>query len=690
MKRRTAIALVGVLVGVTISSEGIAAADLLPPQIHTVAGTGSCSGVVISGGPFDDVAAKSVPICGARSVSAVPGGGYLFVDEGNNLVREVSPSGTVTTVAGTTTVNAQNQIVPYTTDVDNVPATSSGLDDPVSVAALPSGGFLITEYCGSRVRLVSPDGTITTIAGIPPPDPPNPGGISCPNAGSNGSSGLGTSVQLNHPMDAQPTASGGVLIADYYNNRIMLLSPDGTISEIAGPGNGVSHPDSVSELQDGSGGYVFSEYENSDVREGSQEAATGTVTTVAGQPGSQGYSGDGGPATSAQLDAPDQVTSTPGGGFLIADTGNSVVRQVSPSGTIFTIAGDGFTSFGGDGGDATAAFLDAPASVSQLSNGNVLIADQNNDRIREITIPPVSTVSFSPASPNGNNGWYTSAVTAKVKATESAKVNCIFDPPAVPTVFGEIPSGCSALSISGDGFHTVYAASMNSFGDQENPIDAVVKIDTTPPVVTCNGNPSFRAGRRHAVVTATVTDQISGPVAPIVSAPANTSSVGTHDATLVGLNNAGALLDISCSYHVLAMSLNPTPKIIAAFAIRSNTTIGRLVVSRIPRGAAVNVVCTGQGCPFARALRVTGRQCKGKPCQDKAGKRYASPRGVDLTPLFAGAALAAGDKLTVSVTERNTVGKVWRYTIRAGRQPRELISCLEPGVATVGKGCTAR
>ena len=138
------------------------------------------------------------------------------------------------------------------------------------------------------------------------------------------------------------------------------------------------------------------------------------------------------------------------------------------------------------------------------------------------------------------------------------------------------------------------------------------------------------------------------------------------------------------------MSLNPTPKIIAAFAIRSNTTIGRLVVSRIPRGAAVNVVCTGQGCPFARALRVTGRQCKGKPCQDKAGKRYASPRSVDLTPLFAGAALAAGDKLTVSVTERNTVGKVWRYTIRAGRQPRELISCLEPGVATVGKGCTAR
>ena len=135
-------------------------------------------------------------------------------------------------------------------------------------------------------------------------------------------------------MDAQPSAGGGVLIADTYNNRIMLLSPNrpsrqslrsqvvaaattlgGTQSceGVAASDVEVHHPDSVSELQNGSGGYVFAEYEESAVREVSQEAptGTGTFTTVAGEPGSLGYTGDGGPATSAQLDVPEQVTGTP-------------------------------------------------------------------------------------------------------------------------------------------------------------------------------------------------------------------------------------------------------------------------------------------------------------------------------------------------------------------------------------------
>ena len=93
---------------------------------------------------------------------------------------------------------------------------------------------------------------------------------------------------------------------------------------------------------------------------------------------------------------------------MIADTGNEVVRQVSAIGTISTIAGDGFASFAGDGGAATAASLFGPACVSPLPNGNVLIADEDNDRIREVTIPSVSTIALNPASPNGSNGWYTS------------------------------------------------------------------------------------------------------------------------------------------------------------------------------------------------------------------------------------------------------------------------------------------
>jgi hypothetical protein len=694
MKRRVAFTVVAALLGMTAVTHWIAAAQPLPPQMHTVAGAGSCSGPVTLGGPCDGVSATSVPISGARSVSAVPGGGYLYIDWQNDLVRQVSPAGTVTTVAGTSTTNAQNQIVPDTTDVDGVPATSSGLDDPMSVAALPNGGFLITEYCGSRVRLVSPGppgvATITTIAGAPPPDPS--GSTSpCPNAGLNTSSGLrGTSVPLNYPMDAQPTASGGVLIADTYNNRIMLLSsqsPIATISEIAVG----QHPDSVSELRDSSGGYVFAELDESVVQEVSQEAPTGTVTTVAGEPSSLGYSGDGGPATSAQLDAPEQVTSTPGGGFLIADTGNAVVRQVSATGTISTIAGDGFASYAGDGGDATAASLFGPASVSPLANGNLLIADQYNNRIREITLPSASTISFSPSSPNGSNGWYTSSVTAKVKATEGAKINCILDPPAAPPAFGAIPAGCSytgsGAAVSGNGVHTLYAASQNSFGDQELPVDATVMIDTTPPTVSCNGQPSFRAGARHATVTATVSDAISGPVAPIVSARANTSNVGLHHATLAGVNNAGFVIDIFCNYTILPVKLKPAPSIHWTFATTGSTTIvRRLVVSNVAAQAAVNVVCTGTGCPFASAKDVTGAMCGAKPCT-ATPKLRRHRRTVDVTALLAHAQLHAGARFSISVTKKNTVGALWQFQARTDKAPSHRAGCLQPGSSQPDTSC---
>ena len=670
--------------------------------MHTVAGGGSCTTPAVNYAaqlvtlPCNGVSPTSVPIAQARSVAALAGSAFLYVDEGNQVVQEVT-GGTVTTVAG----GGSSCGYFNGNSCDGMPATSVSLDDPVGVAALPGGGFLVTEFAGARVLMVSPGppggATITTLAGTGIP------GV------DNGSTGAATAIQLNYPSDAEPTAEGGVLIANSGSNDIRYVAPDGTVSTVAGGGPcndatsscdgleagqvALDQPASVSPIQGGSGGFLIAEFGDSAVRE---VTPSGTFTTVAGIPGQTGYAGDGGPATSALLSQPEQVLSAPNGGFLIADTGNEVVRQVSPTGTISSVAGTpppGIATFAGDGGAATAASLNGPVSVSQLSNGNVLIADENNNRVREITIPSVSTISFSPASPNGGNGWYTSSVTATVKATESAKINCILDPPAAPPAFGAIPTGCpysgSGASISGDGVHTLYTASMNSFGDQEDPIDAIVKIDTTPPKVACNGRPSFPAGSRQTV-SATVTDEISGPVTPIVSARANTSHLGVHRATLKGLNNAGFLLDIFCNYVVLPVNLKPTPAVTATFAAtRSGTTVQRLIVTHVPGAAAVSVTCAGKGCPFSRASRVTGEECRGKPCQLKAGKRFTHPRSVDLTSLLVSDRLNAGDRLTVTVSSPIAVGRVWRYTIVAGKRPRQQVTCLQPGFSTPGKGCKA-
>lgn len=706
--KRFGVAIVSALVAASALPVTSAMADLLPPQMHTVAGGGSCTTPIEpppttqpTALPCNGASATSVPIAGARWVAAVPGVGFLYVDETDGLIQEVS-KGKVTTVAGG---GAFCDYANPGSACDGLPAISVKLDDPVAVAPTPDGGFLVTEYLGSRVLLVSPGppgaATISTLAGT---------GTQAQDGGAAGRPA--TSFPLDYPSDAEPTADGGVLIANSESNDIRYVAPDGWISTVAGgtagcpdsttycdglPASGVvlSQPSSVSPIQGGAAGFLIAEYGDHAVREVSQVAPFGTFTTVAGTPGHAGFGGDGGPATGALLQTPKQVLSTPDGGFYIADTGNNVIRQVSSDGTITTVAGTpGPFGYGdaGDGGPATAALLANPAAVSPTSSG-VLIADQGNNVIREMTLAAVSTVSLSPASPNGGNGWYTSAPTAKVKASQGATVNCTLDPTIAPPVFAAIPPGCSftgaGASVSGDGIHMLYAASMNSFGDQELPVTFVIKVDTKPPRVRCNGHPVFQAGARHARVRATVSDQISGPASPIVSVHANTSHVGVHHADIAGANNAGFTLDTICSYTVLPRALKPTPGVSAAFTTaHTGTTVKQLVVSKIPAAAVVNLSCAGSGCPFSSALRVTGQECQGKPCQAKRGERHKRPRTIDLTALLARTTLAAGDRLTVSVTAPNAVGRVWVFTMRAGEDPGRVTSCLAPGSTRAGKGCT--
>ncbi len=664
--------------------------------MHTVAGGGSCSGALVSGGLCDGVSALTVPIAGPRSVAALPGGGFLYVDAADDLVREVAPAGSVTTVAG----NGTTSDAP-----DGTLAVDSGLDDPVSVAALPDGGFLITEYAGSVVRMVSPGSpataTITTIAGE-----------SLGPVANNVLSGSATSIPLDYPTDAVPTPDGGVLIADTYDNYIRLVSaaaPGQTMTTIAGGGachdvttdcDGLSasavaldHPDSVSPLQDGSGGYLISEYDGSSIREVSQPSFSGTFTTVAGIPGDPGYSGDGGPATAAQLSDPEQVVSTAGGGFLIADTDNNVIRQVSASGTITTIAGNGIATYAGDAtagvsGPATAASLFDPAGVSPTTDGGILIADQDNDRIREITIPPVATITLSPSAPNGSGGWYVTPVTATVSTTEGATINCELDPVAPPPVFEAILPGCSftgaGASITGNGGHSFYAAAENVLGDDGDVVDATMKIDVGPPPITCGASPSFPFATAGAKLTATLADAVSGPASEMLSVPVHTSTLGPQTVQVAGENNAGTAAVKSCPYTVTPLTLQPLPTTLWRFSPGHRfTTVDRLVVDHVPAKAAVNVTCVGGGCPFSVSRNVAPRACTSKACR-RAPRKL---RTVSLTHLFAKRQLVPGTVLDVSVTERGAIGRVVLFRIRAGRRPKVGTACLVPGSSVKREAC---
>ncbi|MEX2196895.1 MAG: hypothetical protein WD844_16595 [Thermoleophilaceae bacterium] len=147
------------------------------------------------------------------------------------------------------------------------------------------------------------------------------------------------------------------------------------------------------------GGFLIADADNHRVR---RVSPAGTITTAAGT-GTAGFSGDGAPATAAQLSFPAAVALTADGGFLIADIANNRVRRVSPAGTITTVAGTGTAGSLGDGGAATAAQLDAPAAVAATAEGGFLIADRGNHRVRFVDAD-LRGPATGPAGPQGAPG----------------------------------------------------------------------------------------------------------------------------------------------------------------------------------------------------------------------------------------------------------------------------------------------
>lgn len=256
--------------------------------------------------------------------------------------------------------------------------TVAQLAHPRGLALLPDGGVLVPEPFVGDVRKLAPDGTVTTVAGT---------GVE----GFGGDGGPATDAQLDQPHGVALLPDGGFVIADALNNRIRRVSPDGTITTVAGTGKhafsgdggpavdaAIASPRGLATLADGT--VLIADSDNNRIR---SEAPDGTISTLAGD-GTAGFAGDGGPATSAELDKPFAVAPVPGGGFLIADTANSRIRLVAPDGTISTVAGDGTAGFAGDGGQATASALNHPHAVLALPHGGFLVADTENHRVRRI------------------------------------------------------------------------------------------------------------------------------------------------------------------------------------------------------------------------------------------------------------------------------------------------------------------
>jgi len=273
-------------------------------------------------------------------------------------------SGTLTTVAG-------NGIQAYAGD--GGPAVNASLWNPSDVIVDAAGNLYIAEASSHRVRKVSAAGLITTVAGI--------GGF-----WSNlGDGGPATSAGLAHPAQVALDGAGNLYITEVSGGRVRRVSAGtGVITTVAGNSgygyNGDGIPATSASLTypfgvvvDGSGNIYICEIGTSRVRR--VDAATGIITTVAGN-GGWGYSGDGGPATQAELSSPAGIALDGAGNLYIAHQDHSVIRKVNAAtGIITTVAGNGVTGYSGDGGPATAASLGQAPDITVDAAGNLFIAD---------------------------------------------------------------------------------------------------------------------------------------------------------------------------------------------------------------------------------------------------------------------------------------------------------------------------
>jgi sugar lactone lactonase YvrE len=260
---------------------------------------------------------------------------------------------------------------------DGGPATAAYLSSPSGIAVDAQGNLYVRDSGNYRVRKVTPDGKITRFAGTG-------------RRGDEGDGGPATSAQLSTPGQGLAVdGQGNVYIADAYHIR--KVSRNGIITTIAGTGqygfSGEGVPARLATFgvlaglaADEKGNVYVADQYCPCVR---KVSAAGLVTTFAGVPKRGGFSGDGGPATLAQLKMPTGVAVDRDGNVFIADGLNNRVRKVSPQGTITTVAGGGGTL--GDGGPATSARLNVPEGVAVDAKGNLYIADLGHNRVRKVS-----------------------------------------------------------------------------------------------------------------------------------------------------------------------------------------------------------------------------------------------------------------------------------------------------------------
>jgi sugar lactone lactonase YvrE len=442
---------------VTLGLIGSAPAWALPasPVITDFAGISGSRGPVTPG------PATSTPLGQGYGVAVDANGNVYIADYNDSVIEKVTPAGILSIVAG-----VQGSFAAPTPG----PATSSALDSPQGVAIAPNGDLYIADTSNNMVEKVTPDGTLSVIAGDGSSSSPTPGPA--------------TSSELGYVEGVGVDQAGNVYIADPTNNVIEKVTPGGTLSIYAGtsgnsgtPTPGPATDTTLDEPEgvavDPSGNIYIADYDNSLVE---KVTPSGTLSIFAGTPGSSGTPSPG-LATGEPLGGPDGVATDPSGDVYIADYSDSLVEKVTLDGMLSIVAGDGSTSAPTYGAVAVGSSVSSPFGVAAEPDGTFFTADGDYftvDRIgyatpgpagqRTLTAgdgtahmsftapidPGTSAITSYQVSLDGGTTWQTITTTPGAGSTLTATLTALSDGTSYSVLVRAVnTSGGGAASPSG-------------------------------------------------------------------------------------------------------------------------------------------------------------------------------------------------------------------------------------------------
>jgi uncharacterized protein (TIGR03437 family) len=405
--------------------------------ISTVAGDGNA-------GYLGDGGAATRAGINPNGVAVDAAGNVYIADFRNERIRKVVPSGIITTVAGNGNAGYRG---------DGGPAINASLNRPSRVSVDNAGNLYIADSGNSRIRKVTPDGIITTVAGNG-------------NPGYSGDGGLATRAALNYPEDAVADSAGNLFIADGDADVVRKVGVDGSITTVAGNGAAGYSGDGGAATQaslsnpvglavDGAGNLYISDQGNQRIR----KVTNGIISTIAGD-GKAGYAGDGAAATAAELNSPVCLHFDSAGNLYIGDRDNNRIRVVLANGTIWTVAGDGSAAYSGDGGSALDAGLSSPKEAAVAPDGSIYVADDGNSRIRILT-PVLHAPAISPSGGVANGASFQAGIAPGSWITiTGTNLSSVRDTWANSIVNGNLPTSLDGVKVTvgGDPAYVAYVS----------------------------------------------------------------------------------------------------------------------------------------------------------------------------------------------------------------------------------------